>query len=147
MSHGHTHKPRSKKTNIKRHFEIRESETDEAYLMIQKSLGNCSFSCINKNTGEEVFAKTANRLTKGPHRKFINIGDLVLAEVIHITANKDQYMIKHVYTADEASKLQKMGELENHNVDPDKAKASVIFEKDQQQLIAMEETEINIDDI
>jgi hypothetical protein len=154
MSHGHTHNHSKKgkgkgkgKGKFFAGLQTRESETDEAYLRIVKAMGNCSFTCINENTGEEVFAKTAGRLTHGPNKKFINPGDLVLAEVIHITANKPQYMIKLVYSATHASSLKKMGELQNLNVDPEAADAAVGFFKDAQQMQDEMDNEINIDDI
>jgi hypothetical protein len=152
MSHGHTHTKRhSNKGKGKGKFDTglqpRESETDEAYLRIVKAMGDCSFTCINENTNEEVFAKTAGRLTHGPRRKFINPDDLVLAEVIHITANKPQYMIKHVYTPAHAATLKKMGELRNINAKPeaDSGSAVVGFEKDMVQEEAAEE--FDFDDI
>lgn len=148
MPHGDTHKQRHSnkgKGKIVASLYTRESETDEAYLRIVKAMGNCSFTCINENTGEEVFAKTAGRLTHGPNKKFINPGDLVVAEVIQITANKPQYMIKHVYTATHAATLKKMGELKNINAktDAESASAAVSFEKDIMQEDEAEEFDFN----
>ena len=144
---GHTHKSRPKKNNnnTKRLLETRDEKT-EAYLLVIKALGNCSFQCENKNTGKEVFSKTANRLTKGPHKKFIKVDDIVLAEVIRISVNKEEYMIKHVYTPEEAKALANMGELTNFNINNDNNNSTVVFEKDQVQTIDMDE-EINFDDI
>ena len=145
---GHTHqKKRTKKNNNnKRLLETKEEDT-EAYLLVIKALGNCSFTCENKNTGKEVFAKTAGRLTHGPQKKFIKVGDLVLAEVITITVNKEEYMIKMVYTPEEAKKLATMGELNNINVNNDNNDAAVVFEKEHINDNTIDDSNFNFDEI
>ena len=144
---GHTHKVRSKKnTNVKRLLETRD-EDNEAYGVITKALGNCCFEWENKNTGKIGFTKTANRLTKGPNKRFIKVDDLVLIEVIKISVTNEQYMIKMVYTPEEAHQLAKMGELENYNINKEQANAAVVFEKDNLQDNMIGDTDINIDDI
>ena len=143
---GHTHKKRVKKNNNHKRL-LETKEDDEAYLLVIKALGHCSFTCENKNTGKEVFAKTAGRLTHGPQKKFIKPGDLVLAEIILLNINKEEYMIKMVYTPDEMKKLADMGELTNMNINPDDNNKTVLFEKDVMADTSVDDSNFNFDEI
>jgi initiation factor 1A len=144
---GHTHQNRQSLRNnarARRHLITRDEKT-EAYGIIKKALGNCTFTWENVNTGKESFTKTAGRLTRGPRKVFIKEGDLVLIEIIDINVNKDQYMIKHVYTPEEARNLTSMGELVRENPTDD-IQQSIVFESDI--VNANQESDsINIDDI
>jgi initiation factor 1A len=147
---GHTHKSRSKtrgKPSGQRRLETRDEKT-EAYGIIKKALGNCSFTWENVNTGKEAFTKTAGRLTRGPHKVMIKEGDHVLIEVIDINVNKDMYMIKHVYKPEEVRKLTMMGELTRENPSDD-IHQSIVFESDVVAASAADSqsNDINIDDI
>jgi len=144
---GHTHQKRqSLRNNARAHRQlIPRNKKTEAYGIIKKALGNCTFTWENVNTGKENFTITAGRLTRGPNKVYIKEGDLVLIEIIDINVNKDRYIIKHTYTPAEARELTSNGELVRENL-PDDIQQSIVFESDIVNT-NQESDSINIDDI
>jgi translation initiation factor IF-1 len=142
MSHGHTHK--FKKKNTKRVLYTRDQNL-QIYGLITKAMGNCTFEFENVNTGKVAITKTAGKVTRGPGKTFIKVGDIVLIEVIKITVNKDSYSIDMVYRPEEITQLRKMGELER--VNNENEEKTVIFEAEAVNNAVQQEVEFDIDDI
>ena len=97
---------------------------------------------------KSINAYLKGSLVKGPGKKRVDKGDLVLLEKDPTTTETDKYIIIWKYSEEEKKKLTKLGELKTISIINEAASggggANIQFEGDVKQ---GEEEEINIEDI
>ena len=144
----------SGKTHIKKHeqrkgnTELIFKEDTEEYAYIETLNGGSppQFVCRMLND-KPVNAYLKGSLVKGPGKKRVDKGDLVLLEKDPNTTEKDKYIIIWKYSDEEKKKLNKQGALKTITIaGGEKNSASnILFEGDEKD--EKDEAEINIDDI
>ena len=118
----------SGKTHIKKHIqnkgitELIYKQGKEEYAYIETSNGGSPPRFVCKTLMEkQVNAYLKGSLVKGPGKKRVDKGDLVLLEKDPTTTEKDKYVIIWKYSEEEKKKLIKMGELKQINIMKDSA--------------------------
>jgi len=122
-----THKKKHVKKRINE-FVIRlEAEQQEyAEVIIAKGSGRFEVKLIKNN--EIINVKMRGALTKGPLKQRIEKKDIVLLHPDTSTTENNKFYIIHKYSNDDIKRLQKMGELQQFDMDTDKV--IVIYEDD-----------------
>jgi hypothetical protein len=145
----------SGKTHIKKHTQNRgineliykQGKEEYAYIEILNGGSPPRFVCRTL-MDKTVNAYLKGSLIKGPGKKRVDKGDLVLLEKDPTTTEKDKFVIIWKYSEEEKKKLTKMGELKGiapTNEDTNLNNGTNIqFEGDNN---VKEEEEINIADI
>ena len=118
----------SGKTHIKKHIqnkgitELIYKQGKEEYAYIETSNGGSPPRFVCRTLMEkQVTAYLKGSLVKGPGKKRVDKGDLVLLEKDPTTTEKDKYVIIWKYSEEEKKKLTKMGELKQINIMKDSA--------------------------
>lgn len=145
----------SGKTHIKNHIqkkgntELIFKQGKEEYAYIEVSNGGSPPRFVCRTLMEKsINAYLKGSLVKGPGKKRVDKGDLVLLEKDPTTTETDKYIIIWKYSEEEKKKLTKLGELKTISIINEAASggggANIQFEGDVKQ---GEEEEINIEDI
>jgi len=93
-------------------FTTRSEEENEEYGEIIGAKGSdARFEVCIISSNINVIAKARGCLIKGPRKRKILKGSIVLLQRDHSFTAEDKYFIIHVYEKDEVHKLEKMNEL------------------------------------
>jgi hypothetical protein len=110
----------SGKTHIKNHIknrgtsELIHKQGKEEYAYVEISNGGSPPRFVCKTLMEKsVNAYLKGSLVKGPGKKRVDKGDLVLLEKDPTTTEKDKYVIIWKYSEEDKKKLIKQGELKS----------------------------------
>jgi len=143
----------SGKTHIKKHVqnkgptELIFKQGKEEYAYIESSYGGSPPRFVCKTLLEKpINAYLKGALIKGPGKKRVDKGDLVLLEKDPNTTEIDKYIIIWKYSEDDKKKLMKMGELKTLTSGLDgPANSNILFEDEENDNNG--DDEINIEDI
>lgn len=122
-----THKKKHVKKRINE-FVIRLGAEQQEYaeVIIAKGSGRFEVKLIKNN--EIINVKMRGALAKGPLKQRIEKKDIVLLHPDTSTTENNKFYIIHKYSNDDIKRLQKMGELQQFDMDTDKV--IVIYEDD-----------------
>lgn len=135
-----THKKKHIKKRVNEFIVKIEAENQEyAEVIGPKGCGRFEVKLIKNN--EIINAKLRGSLAKGPLKQRIEKKDIILLHPDISTTDNDKFYIIHKYSNDDIKRLQKMGELQQFNMDTDKV--IVIYEDD---ILQKKIDDIKIDD-
>jgi len=135
-----THKKKHVKKKINE-FVIKIDSENQEYAEVIGPKGNTRFEVKLIKNNELINVKLRGALAKGPKKQRIEKKDIVLLHPDVSTTDNDKYYIIHKYSVDDIKRLQKMGELQQFNMDNDKV--IVIYEDD---VLQKKIDDIKIDD-
>jgi hypothetical protein len=138
-----THKKKHIKNTGSNELIIRSEKNGEHYANVKNPQGNVRFEIIIHSTNIQTIAKARGSLIKGPNKKRIEKGQLVLVQEDGFSTSDEKYYITHVYSQDDVKRLRKAGELAQIKNADDEDKVIVAFEGD---IIIKKDEEIEIDD-
>jgi hypothetical protein len=99
----------------------------EHYAVVEAPTGDVRFKVTIHSTNVEAYAKACGSLIKGPKKKRIEKGNLVLLQKDGSNTGEDKYYIIHVYSQDDVKRLRKAGELAQIKEADDAEKVTVAF--------------------
>jgi hypothetical protein len=146
-----THQKRHNKnrnTGNTSQFIERDENLEQYYGIVQSKLGDCRFTvAVASAGGLTTTASLKGSLRKGRGKTLININDTVLLQSDNVNPSKthlanSKFYIIHKYSADEARKLRKEGELDITVEDDKKINGEILFDND-----AEEEVQENVEDL
>jgi len=95
-------------------FILRSEKDNEEYAQIVAAKGSdARFEVTILTSGINVMAKARGSLIKGPRKKKIEKGNIVVIQKDNTFTAEDKYYIIHKYDKQDADKLEKMGELKS----------------------------------
>ncbi len=138
-----THQKKHIKNTGSQELIYRSEKDGEHYAYVGNPKGSARFEVTIHSTNVQAIAKARGTLTKGPHKKRIEKGNLVLVQEDGSSTAEDKFYIIHVYSADDIKRLRKAGELAQIKEADAEDRVTVAFEGD---VIVKKNEEIEIDD-
>ena len=114
-----------KNTGVTRELIIKEENEDYAEIIAPK--GDLRFEVKLFGNGQSVFARARTAITRGPNKKRIYPGDIVLVQLDGLSSKTDHYHITHKYSPDDVRRLRKQGEI---TLKVETGESGVVFDGD-----------------
>lgn len=138
-----THQKKHIKNQGTRELVYRNVAMKEFYAIINSNKGDARFEVTVVENNQTVMAKARGAIIKGPNKKRLEKGDMVLIQQDESNSSGDKYFILHKYTPDDVKQLRRSGELAQvREVEADET-TTVAFENE---VVAAKKEEIVIDD-
>ena len=138
-----THQKKHIKNQGTRELVYRNVAMKEFYAIINSNKGDARFEVTVVENNQTVMAKARGAIIKGPNKKRLEKGDMVLIQQDESNSSGDKYFILHKYTPDDVKQLRRSGELAQvREVETDET-TTVAFENE---VVAAKKEEIVIDD-
>jgi initiation factor 1A len=138
-----THQKKHIKNQGTRELVYRNVAMKEFYAIINSNKGDARFEVTVVENNQTVMAKARGAIIKGPNKKRLEKGDMVLIQQDESNSSGDKYFVLHKYTPDDVKQLRRSGELAQvREVEADET-TTVAFENE---VVAAKKEEIVIDD-